>query len=56
MGASARLDSMGEWALKNLLKGGFEGRIYPVNPNYEELQGGYYPAPETVARHRARRA
>ena len=39
MGASARPDSMGEWALKNLLKGGFEGRIYPVNPNYEELQG-----------------
>jgi len=38
VGASARTDSLGEWALKNLLKGGYKGRIYPVNPNYEELQ------------------
>jgi acyl-CoA synthetase (NDP forming) len=30
---------MGEWALKNLGLGGFPGRIYPVNPNYNELQG-----------------
>lgn len=29
---------MGEWALKNLLKGGYEGSIYPVNPGYDELQ------------------
>jgi len=39
VGASARTDSLGEWALKNLLIGGYEGRIYPVNPNYDELQG-----------------
>ncbi len=39
LGASARTDSLGEWALKNLLKGGYKGRIYPVNPNYDELQG-----------------
>ena len=30
---------MGEWALINLIKGGYEGRIYPVNPRYDELQG-----------------
>jgi acyl-CoA synthetase (NDP forming) len=30
---------MGHWSLKNLLKGGYQGRIYPVNPRYEELQG-----------------
>ncbi len=30
---------MGEWSLKNLLKGGYEGDIYPVNPKYEVVQG-----------------
>ncbi|MEX2122273.1 MAG: acetate--CoA ligase family protein [Woeseia sp.] len=39
VGASARANSMGEWSLKNLLRGGFTGNIYPVNPNYAELQG-----------------
>jgi acyl-CoA synthetase (NDP forming) len=36
---------MGEWALKNLLKGGYSGDIYPINPNYDSLQGlPCYPA------------
>ncbi len=39
LGASARTDSLGEWALMNLGLGGYPGRIYPVNPNYDELQG-----------------
>ena len=39
VGASARAESMGDWALRNLLRGGFEGEIYPVNPGYKELQG-----------------
>jgi len=39
VGASAREDSLGDWALRNLLKGGFGGAIYPVNPRYESLQG-----------------
>lgn len=30
---------MGEWALENLLRGGFDGAIYPVNPRYDELRG-----------------
>ncbi len=30
---------MGHWALKNLLKGSYPGRIYAVNPRYEELHG-----------------
>jgi len=38
VGASVRPDSMGEWALQNLAKGGFTGDVYAVNPNYEELQ------------------
>jgi len=39
VGASARAGSMGDWALTNLLKGGFGGAVYPINPRYEELQG-----------------
>ncbi|HZW58835.1 MAG TPA: CoA-binding protein, partial [Woeseiaceae bacterium] len=39
LGASAREDSMGQWSLKNLLRGGFSGAIYPVNPRYEEISG-----------------
>jgi acyl-CoA synthetase (NDP forming) len=39
IGASGRADSLGEWSLKNLLKGGYKGDIYPVNSGYEELQG-----------------
>ena len=30
---------MGEWSLKNLLKGGYEGDIYAVNPRYDAVQG-----------------
>ena len=39
VGASAREDSMGEWSLANLERGGFAGNIYPVNPRYQELRG-----------------
>ena len=39
VGASARKDSMGEWALINLERGGFPGKVYPVNPGYDELRG-----------------
>lgn len=39
VGASAREGSMGDWALRNLLRGGFPGDIYPVNPRYGELKG-----------------
>ncbi|NIS90440.1 MAG: hypothetical protein GTN98_10245 [Woeseiaceae bacterium] len=39
VGASENNDSMGEWSLRNLLKGGYEGTIYPVNPKYDEVQG-----------------
>ncbi|MDJ0748357.1 MAG: acetate--CoA ligase family protein [Woeseiaceae bacterium] len=38
VGASARTDSVGDWILRNLQRGGYRGRIYPVNPNYDELQ------------------
>ena len=39
VGASNNNDSMGDWSLRNLLKGGYGGEIYPVNPKYNEVQG-----------------
>jgi len=39
VGASARTDTVGDWILRNLQRGGYGGRIYPVNPNYDELRG-----------------
>ena len=39
IGASETTDSMGEWSLKNLLRAGYKGEIYPVNPKYDEVQG-----------------
>ena len=30
---------MGDWALRNLERGGFEGKIYPVNPGYDDVRG-----------------
>jgi len=39
VGASKRVDSIGEWALKNLAIGGYKGRLYPVNPRYADVQG-----------------
>lgn len=38
VGASKRADSVGCWALINLQKGGYKGRIYPVNPRYDTVQ------------------
>jgi acyl-CoA synthetase (NDP forming) len=39
VGASKRPDSVGSWALENLAKGGYQGRIYAVNPRYKEIRG-----------------
>ena len=38
IGASKRPDSVGDWALRNLVKGGYKGTIYPVNPSYEVIE------------------
>lgn len=37
VGASKRVDTVGSWAFINLQKGGYKGRIYPVNPRYKTL-------------------
>lgn len=39
LGASDRPDSLGSVVLANILNGGFEGDIWPVNPKYRELRG-----------------
>ena len=44
VGASSREHSVGATVLKNLLGGGFDGEIIPVNPKYESLAGlNVYP-------------
>ena len=35
LGASQKSGSVGNEVIVNLLRGGFEGSIYPVNPGYE---------------------
>jgi acyl-CoA synthetase (NDP forming) len=39
VGASAQSGSFGAELLRQLRVGGFDGRIYPVNPNYTEIDG-----------------
>lgn len=39
VGASGRPDTIPGWLLDHLVRGGFEGPIYPVNPRYDELHG-----------------
>jgi acetyl coenzyme A synthetase (ADP forming)-like protein len=39
VGASTNPDKIASVILKNLLEGEYNGKIYPVNPKYEEIQG-----------------
>lgn len=39
IGASERTDSVGRQVLQNILQGGFQGKIYPVNPKHKQVQG-----------------
>jgi len=39
VGVSQDSEKIGSVILKNLISGGYNGKIYPVNPKYEELQG-----------------
>jgi acetyltransferase len=39
VGVSQDSEKIGAVMLKNLISGGYNGKIYPVNPKYEELQG-----------------
>ncbi|MCB1022017.1 MAG: bifunctional acetate--CoA ligase family protein/GNAT family N-acetyltransferase [Acidobacteria bacterium] len=51
-GASSRPNSTGGVLLRNLLEGGFEGPIYPINPKHGEVQGRKaYPSLADVPEH-----
>jgi acetate---CoA ligase (ADP-forming) len=39
VGASAHQGSVGEQTLRQLVEGGFDGIVYPVNPGYDSLLG-----------------
>ncbi|USS40079.1 CoA-binding protein [Thermococcus aggregans] len=39
IGASPRPGKIGNMVLKNIISGGYEGKIYPINPNYDEILG-----------------
>ncbi len=47
VGASARPGSFGEQMMRELLKGGYEGRILPVTPRWQEVLG--HPAVPSLA-------
>ncbi|MFX0167723.1 MAG: acetate--CoA ligase alpha subunit [Candidatus Hodarchaeota archaeon] len=39
VGASEKVGSVGNILLRNLIQTGFEGTVYPVNPNHEQVMG-----------------
>ena len=39
VGASPKADAIGGAVLTNIVEGGFEGEVLPINPNYDEIQG-----------------
>ena len=39
VGASVKEGSLGRQMMVELLRGGFEGAIYPVNPGYDDVLG-----------------
>ena len=47
IGASPRPESVGNRVLRNLLDGGFDGPVWPINPKHESIEG--VPAFATVA-------
>lgn len=38
-GASDRVDSVGQIVLSNMLKSGYKGALFPINPKHVEIQG-----------------
>ena len=39
IGATNRPRKLGAAAMRNLIRGGFEGKVYPLNPKYESVFG-----------------
>ena len=45
VGATVRVNAVGNTVLKNLLRGEYPGALYAVNPGYQEIEGiRYYPS------------
>ena len=38
-GASDQVDSVGKIVFHNMLQSGYQGALYPINPNHEKIQG-----------------
>jgi acetyltransferase len=48
-GASTRPRSVGTLVYENLLNGGFDGKLYPINPKHEKLRGSRcYPDIQSI--------
>jgi len=45
-GASEKADGVGTRVFRNLIKAGFSGSGFPINPNYKEIQG--HPCHESI--------
>ena len=39
IGASAEAGKIGNSVMKNLINGGYKGKIYPINPSADEIMG-----------------
>lgn len=39
VGATSRPDSLGKYVFDNVVRGGFKGQVYPVNPKYDAIDG-----------------
>jgi len=49
VGASASPGKTGHTVLKNILEGGYQGKIFPINPKAEEILGAKcYPSLQDV--------
>ncbi len=49
IGASREIDKIGSQILQNIIKGGFQGKIYPINPKADNIQDlQTYPSVKNV--------
>ncbi len=39
IGATAKKEKVGYAILKNIIDGGYKGKVFPINPKYEEIEG-----------------
>ena len=56
IGASAEAGKIGNSVMKNLINGGYKGKIYPINPSADEIMGlkAYKSVKDVPGRHRRR--